>query len=155
MTRLRRVSIVPRVYLLLGQCRIFQGDWEEAVRVSEEALAAYPDDPDLLFQAGNLNTDLGRWAPARLALERLVDGEEGERGGTVDTGLRTYRGRTNLALLYRRMGALEHCERELRAIAEEYPDYLVAALALAETLEMMGRTEEARALRDASPGAEA
>jgi hypothetical protein len=43
-----------------------------------------PDEPELLFQAGNVYADLDRWAPARLALERLVNCEDGERGGTVD-----------------------------------------------------------------------
>jgi hypothetical protein len=57
------------------------------------------------------------------------------------TGLRTYRGRTNLALLYLRMGDLEHCERELRAIVAEFPDFPPAAAALEETLEVKGEGE--------------
>jgi tetratricopeptide (TPR) repeat protein len=126
----------------------------------------YPSDPELLYQAGRIYQQVGRFDEARCALERLVgrtmangaaqewtriagdpDADESPCYRSVDTGLTTYRGWHELALLHRRMGDAPHCERVLRRIFGEHPHYLPAAWDLAETLEAMGRGAEAEAVR--------
>jgi hypothetical protein len=64
----------------------------------------------------------------------------------TDVGLRTYRGRSELALLLRRLGQTGHCEQILREVTETYPSYGPARLELAETLRMLNRHDEAHAL---------
>ncbi len=99
-----------------------------------------------LFLAGECYQRLGRAAEARAALERLVSEEDRPHYRSVDVGLRTYRGRQQLALLYRALGVLEHAERVLREVASTWPDYLPARVSRAETLVLMDRKKEARAV---------
>ena len=61
-------------------------------------------------------------------------------------GLRTYRGRGELALLLRRLGRTDHCEQILREVTQTYPFYRPARQELAETLRTLNRPDEAEAL---------
>lgn len=139
-----RDSIVRKAYALLTAARIGQGEWEAALSANEEGRVHYPGDAELLFQAGQLYQNVGRFTEARRALERLVTEEEGAHYRSVDTALRTYRGRHELALLFRTMGDVEHCVRELRGIVGEHPDYRPAREDLAETLRALGQEDAAR-----------
>lgn len=136
-------SIVRKAYALLTSARIGQEEWEEALRENEEGRRHYPDDAELLFQAGQLYQRLGRFAEARTALERLVGGSEEAHYRSVDEGLRTCRGRHEMALLFRRMGDAEHCVQILREVAEAHPEYAPAKSDLAEALHGLGRQNEA------------
>ena len=64
----------------------------------------------------------------------------------MDLGLRTYRGRHELALLFRRMGDAPHCEQLLQEIVTQQPTYLPAQLDLVGTLHTLGKRDEARHL---------
>src|SRR5207253_229067 len=141
-------SIVRKAYAMLTTARICQQEWQAAVQANEEGRGHYPEDAELLFQAGQVYQQLGRFSEARTALERLVTGKDDPHYRSVDVGLRTYRGRHELALFYRRMGDLARCESDLREIVRLHPDYLPARLDLAETLALAGRRDEAQALLD-------
>src|SRR5206468_11759042 len=110
-------SIVPVAYAMLTAARTCQYDWSAAVGANEEGRSHYPEEAQLLLQAGQLYQQVGRFDEGRLSLERLVCGEDDPLRPSGDVGLRTFRGRTELALLYRRMGDPLHCERDLRAVA--------------------------------------
>lgn len=133
-------------YPLLVRTRIAQNDWEAARAVNEEGRARFPEHAELLLQAGEIYERLGRPAEARQALERLVLGCDEPQYRCMDVGLRTYRGRSELALLLRRLGQTGHCEQILREVTETYPSYGPARLELAETLRMLNRHDEAQAL---------
>ncbi len=62
-------SIVRKAYALLTASRIGQQDWVEALQANEEGRRHYPDDAELLFQAGQLYQQVGRFDQARMALE--------------------------------------------------------------------------------------
>jgi glycosyltransferase involved in cell wall biosynthesis len=141
-----RDSIVRKAYAMLVTARICAGEWEAALQANEEGRGYYPEDAELLFQAGQLYQRFGAFEPARAALERLVRGEEDPHYRSVDVGLRTYRGRHELALLYCRMGDVGRGERLLREIAAAHPAYLPARADLAETLAAQGKRGEAEAL---------
>jgi len=144
-------SIVRKAYAMLGTARICQGEWEAAIHANEEGRSHYPHDAELLFQAGQVYQQLGRFDPARLCLEQLTEGREDEHYRSVDVGLRTYRGRHELALLFRRMGDAPHCEQVLREIAAVQPTYLTAQVDLVETILLLGRKEEAHRLLEQIP----
>lgn len=144
-------SIVRKAYAMLGTARICQGEWEAAIRANEEGRGYYPHDAELLFQAGQVYQQLDRFEAARRCLEQLTEGVEDEHYRSVDVGLRTYRGRHELALLFRRMGDASHCEAVLREIAGHQPSYLTAQVDLAETILLQGRKAEARQLLDRIP----
>lgn len=139
-------SIVRKAFAMLTTCRICQGDWHEAIAVNEAGREHYPDDAELLFQAGQLYQQVHRFDQGRLCLERLVHGQDDAYYRSVDVGLRTYRGWQELALLFRRMGDGAHCAEVLENIARHHPDYLPAQVDLAETLALMGRKQQAREL---------
>jgi glycosyltransferase involved in cell wall biosynthesis/tetratricopeptide (TPR) repeat protein len=127
-------SIVHIAYAMLTTCRVHQADWEAAIQVNEEGRHYHPEDPELLFLAGQIYQQVGRFDEARDTLERLITGRDDPRYRTGDVGLRTYRGWHELGLLFRRMGDPPHCLEVLRRLQREYPFYLPAQLDLAETL---------------------
>jgi glycosyltransferase involved in cell wall biosynthesis/tetratricopeptide (TPR) repeat protein len=144
-------SIVRKAYAMLGTARICQGEWEAAIQANEEGRRHYPADAELLFQAGQVYQQLGRFDQGRRCLEQLTEGQEDEHYRSVDVGLRTYRGRHELALLFRRMGDAPHCEQVLREIAAQQPSYLTAQVDLVETMLHLGREGEARQLLERIP----
>jgi glycosyltransferase involved in cell wall biosynthesis len=139
-------SIVRKAYAMLVTSRICQQEWGLAIKANEEGRRHYAEDAELLFQAGQLYQQVGRFDEARRALEQLLRGREDPHYRSVDEGLRTYRARHELALLFRRMGDAPHCERVLRDIVQEQPTYLPAQVDLAETLAMAGQRSDAQAL---------
>jgi hypothetical protein len=144
-------SIVRKAYAMLVTARTCQQEWAAAIQANEEGRSYYPEDAELLFQAGQIYPQLGRFEEARRVLERLVQGRDDPHYRSVDVGLRTYRGRHELALLFRRMGDGAHCDRMLQEISREYPSYLPAQVDRVETLAMLGNRGEARTLLAAIP----
>lgn len=139
-----RDSIVRKAYAMIVTARICQREWAAAIAANEEGRCYYPEDAELLFQAGQIYQELRRFDDARRALERLIEGKEDPHYRSVDTGLRTYRGRHELALLFRRMGSGTHAAHVLDDIAASSPHYLPAQLDLVETLCLAGDRSEAR-----------
>jgi glycosyltransferase involved in cell wall biosynthesis len=149
-----RDSIVRKAYAMLSTARICQGEWVAALAANEEGRSYYPEDAELLFLAGQIYAEHGRLDEARRALERLTSSREEPHYRSVDSGLRTYRGRHELALLFRRLGDAPHCERVLREIAAAHPSYLPASVDLVETLALVGQQAEARLLLQQIPALE-
>jgi len=133
-----RDSIVRKAYALLATARVRQEDWQAALAVNEEGRRFYPDDAELLFQAGQIYQHTGRLDMAGQALEQLVDGKEEGYYRSTDVGLRTYLGGHELALVVRELGDRARCAQMLRQIAATYPHYLPAQLDLVETLHLVG-----------------
>jgi glycosyltransferase involved in cell wall biosynthesis len=150
-----RDSIVRKAYALLATARTCLQEWETALAANEEGRSHYPEDAELLFQAGDLYQRVDRHEEARQALERLVTETDEAHFRSVDTGLRTFRGRHELALLYRRMGDGRHCAELLWKIADAFPDYVPARIDLVETLCLLGDREEARRLLASLPPVDA
>jgi hypothetical protein len=128
-------SIVRKAYALLTSARMSQQDWDLAVSALEEGRVYYPDDAELLYLAGQVYQELGQLDRARGALERLVSGSDRPHFQSVGTGLRTYVGKTELARLFRRMGAVTEASRLLDEVVARWPDYLPARRELDATQE--------------------
>ena len=58
-------SIVHKAYAMWTSALMAQLEWEEALRVNEKGRSFYPDDPELLLQAGQLYQQVGRFAQWR------------------------------------------------------------------------------------------
>src|SRR5205085_374011 len=78
-------SIVRKAYALLVTARIAQSEWDAALAANEAGRRHYPDDAELLFQAGQLYEHAGRWEEARCCLERLTAGRDDPHYRSVDT----------------------------------------------------------------------
>ena len=123
-------SIVRKAYALLTTSHMGAAEWSLALAANEAGRSFYPDDAELLFQAGQLYQRAGRLEHARAALERLVRGGDDPHYRSVDVGLRAYRGKHELGLLLCRMGDPATGERLLREVVAEAPHYAPAALDL-------------------------
>lgn len=146
-----RDSIVRKAYALLTTARLSQGECDAALAVNQEGRRYYPDDAELLFQASQIYQRLDRLDEAYQALERLISGQEDPHFRSVDTGLRTYRGRHELALVIRRMGDAARTAQMLHEVTTDFPHYLPAKLDLVETLCILGRRDEAQRLLTTIP----
>lgn len=144
-------SIVNKAYAMLTTAHICLWDWPGAIQANEEGRSHYPEDAELLFQAGQLYQQVGRYAEGREALERLLARTEDPQYRSGDPSLRGFRGRHELALLYRRMGDAPHCREVLQQIALEQPEYLPAQVDLVETFMMLGEKRQAASLLDKIP----
>jgi glycosyltransferase involved in cell wall biosynthesis len=137
-------SIVRKAYAMLTTARLWQGELAGAIDVNEAGRRHYPNDAELLFQAGQLYQEAGRFDEARAALCRLLNERDAPHYRSVDAGLRTYRGRHELALLHRRTGDERGCERLLQEVAGACPGYLPARVDWVRSLHALGEREKAR-----------
>jgi GT2 family glycosyltransferase/tetratricopeptide (TPR) repeat protein len=125
-------SIVRKLYALIVQCHRQLGQAGEARAAWRAGRALYPEDAELLFQEGLLRHEEGDGAGAEAAWLRLLGTEERPHFASVDTGLRGYKARHNVALLYREQGRHREAEAQWQAALAEQPDFLPALLGLAE-----------------------
>jgi GT2 family glycosyltransferase/tetratricopeptide (TPR) repeat protein len=132
-------SIVRKLYALLVQGHRQLGQPQEALAVCRQGRGYYPADAELLFHEGLVRRELGDVAGAETCLLRLLQGREGEHFGSVDTGLRGYKARHNLAVLYLEHRRLAEAEMQWRACVEEQPGFVPAWLGLAELCLAQGR----------------
>ena len=124
-------SIVCKAYALLTTCRVCQRRWREARAACEAGLAHYPDDPELLYRAGQIYHELGELERSRLSLERLVgggdspDGASSVRNGV--TGFSSFLGMFELAQVNLSLGETGRAESLLRRTLRDYPEYRPAS----------------------------
>ncbi|MEP6754022.1 MAG: glycosyltransferase [Chthonomonadales bacterium] len=130
-------SIVRKAYALLTTALMSDGQIAEAVAVNERGRTFYADDGELLFLTGQLYQQVGRFDEARQCLNKLVESKEDGYFRSVDTGLRTYRGRLELALLERNIGDYKRCIESLEQIVSEFPDFAAARIELDITRQTM------------------
>src|SRR6185312_16060355 len=93
----------------------------------------YSDDPELLPIESSIIKDVMKdSAGAEALLLRLIRGRETEHFGSVDTGLRGYKARHNLACVYYESGRFIEAESQWRTALVDEPAFLPAHLGLAE-----------------------
>jgi tetratricopeptide (TPR) repeat protein len=137
-----RDSIVRKLYSLVVGCHRALGQPEQALAACQEGLGHCPEDPELLFVEGVLLRERGELDGAASCLERLLAGRPGDHFASVDAGLRGYKGRNNLAVVYRQQGRDAEALAQWRAALAERPDFLPSWLGLAEVQLCHSRWEE-------------
>jgi GT2 family glycosyltransferase/uncharacterized protein HemY len=139
-------SIVYKVYALLAQAHRLLGRPAEALALCQQGREQYPDDTEILFQEGVTRQDQKDWQGAEACWLRLLTTPDPGRLGSVDTGLRGYKARANLAVLYREEGRLAEAEAQWQAALAEQPDFEAGALELGRLYERQGRWVDLEAL---------
>ena len=129
-----RDSIVRKLYALIAQCQRHTGDRTAALATIEVGRQHYPDDTELLFQESLLRRDLGDGPGAEACLIRLLTTQERAHFASIDSGLRNYKARHNLGVLYHEQGRLAEAEAQWRAALAVEPAFTAAWLSLAELL---------------------
>jgi GT2 family glycosyltransferase/predicted Zn-dependent protease len=136
-------SIVRKLYALLAHCHRRLGERAAAAAACRAGRRLYPDDAELLFQETDLSAEAGDADGAEACLLRLLHGKEGAHFASVDAGLRGFKARYKLALLYERQGRRAEAEAQWRAALAETPGFLPGWLALGDLLLEQGRWSEA------------
>jgi len=125
-------SIVRKLYALISNSLRQLGQTKDAVETCRTGRRYYPDDEEILFVEGSLCQELGDDAGAEACYQRLLAGRETEHFASVVSGLRGYKTRHNLALLYLKQGRLPEAEAQWRATLAEKPDLVSAWVALGD-----------------------
>src|SRR5581483_2587541 len=126
-------SIVRKLYAMIAQCHRQLGQAAGALAACQEGRRHYPDDVELIFQESLARRALKDLAGAEACLLRVLNSRQQEYFASVDAGLRGYKARYNLAVIYRDAGRLAEAEAQWRLVLDERPDFVPAMTALAET----------------------
>lgn len=125
-------SIVRKLYAMIAVNHRKLNQLEEALAACCHGREHYPDDVELLFMEGLLHRDAKRFQEAEKCWLRLLDAWEGSHFASVDMGLRGYKTRHNLAVLYMDQGRLAEAEAQWRAALQNEPHFAPALLGLGE-----------------------
>jgi tetratricopeptide (TPR) repeat protein len=147
-----RDSHLRKVYALLVYCHSQTGQPEAAWEACRRGLLLFPKDAELLFRKGLLLHEAGRLEEAAQAYRHLLTTDEESHFKSVVWGLRGFKGRQNLALVYQDLGQWDRAEAEWRRVTEEVPRYRPGWRGLGEVLLRQGKVNEVRALADRLSG---
>jgi GT2 family glycosyltransferase/tetratricopeptide (TPR) repeat protein len=125
-------SIVRKLYALVVQCHRQLGQRPEALAACQAGREFYPEDAELLFSEGMLRRELGDAPGAEACLLRLLGTREAEHFASLDAGLRGYKARHNLAVLYQEQGRWAEAACRWQEALAERPDHIPAWVGLAE-----------------------
>jgi glycosyltransferase involved in cell wall biosynthesis/tetratricopeptide (TPR) repeat protein len=125
-------SIVRKLYSLVSQCERQLKRPGDALTTCQQGRAYYADDAEILFQESLALHDLGNVPGAIVCLERLIGGSDEEHFASVDTGVRGYKARNNLAAYYKKVGRLDEAESQWRLVLGEYPAFVPALFGLGD-----------------------
>jgi tetratricopeptide (TPR) repeat protein len=137
-----RASLLPKLYALMTTGHRHLQQIEDAARVCREGRQRFPEDAELLFQESLVLREQGDLAGAEQCLIRLLQTRPGLCLSTEDAGLRGYKARHNLAVVYRLQGRVAEAEAQWREALKERPDFELAWLALTELYLEQGRADE-------------
>ncbi len=127
-------SIVRKLYATIAQCERALDRIDAALQTTTEGRQHYPDDAELLFLDGTLLHARGERNAAVERYTRLLESHEGKHFASVDTGLRGYKARHNLAVVYLEQQRFSEAEAQLRAALIEEPAFMPSNLVLGDVL---------------------
>jgi GT2 family glycosyltransferase/glycosyltransferase involved in cell wall biosynthesis/tetratricopeptide (TPR) repeat protein len=125
-------SIVRKTYALLARCQYQLGDRHRAAATCHQGRLFYPDDAELLFLAAGYAREGGEYDLAEQLYRKLIDGSEGPHFASVDTSLRSVKGRHNLGVMLFERERFSEAEALWRAALVQDPHFLPAQIALGE-----------------------
>jgi GT2 family glycosyltransferase/tetratricopeptide (TPR) repeat protein len=125
-------SIVRKLYALIAGCHRAQGERPLALAACQEGRRHYPDDTELLFVEAQLHRDQGDLSGAEICLTRLLGGRPAAHFASIDAGLRGYKARHNLAVVYYQQGRRAEARVQWQLALAERADFVPAWLGLAE-----------------------
>jgi tetratricopeptide (TPR) repeat protein len=109
-----------------------QGQLEEALAACRQGRRVCPDDAELLFGEALLRRDRHDLEGAAACLEELLASRPGTHFASVDAGLRGYKARQNLGVIYYQQAKRAEAETQWRAVVAERPDFVPAWVALGD-----------------------
>jgi glycosyltransferase involved in cell wall biosynthesis/Tfp pilus assembly protein PilF len=137
-----RDSIVPKLHALIVGCLRKLRRPRQALDVCRAGLRLDADDVELLFLEALIRRELGDRAGAEATLLRLLAAPRGERLANRDDGLRGYKARHNLAVIYEETGQSAEAEAQWRAAVAENPQFTPGWARLGELYLKQGRWDD-------------
>ena len=137
-----RASIVPKLYALIAQCERRLGAATDALRTCEAAREHYPDDVEIHFIEALVQRELGDVTGAEATLLRLLAGHADKGVANGDPGLRSFKARHNLAVIYHETGRLALAEAQWLAAVAENSTFIPGWDRLAQLYLAQGRWKE-------------
>jgi tetratricopeptide (TPR) repeat protein len=138
-------SIVRKLHYLIVQCHRQLRQPAAALTACERGRADYPNDAELLSQEAQLRGEQGDFSGAETCYLQLLTTEESPHLASVPIGLKGFRTRHNLGVLYRQHDRHAEAETQWRLALAEQPDFLPSRLALEELYREQSRWTERRA----------
>src|ERR1700722_3963540 len=139
-------STVRKVYAMLAGCCFEKRDFDGARIAVDTGLELTPNDPELLFRAGNLYRELGDPAAAERFYLRLLHSRESGHIDSLDVTMTTYKAHHNLALIYQDMGRFAEAENHWRAALADNAAFGPSWQGLGELFVRLRRFDDARAI---------
>lgn len=127
---------------------------DEAWYACEQGLELVPDDLELRFRRAILLQDRARLHEAAETLQGILEKPEERHFTSVVAGLRGYKTRHTLAIIYEELDDLVRAEEQWRLITKEVPRYRAGWRGLGELLVQQGRHSEALGLAETLVGDE-
>jgi GT2 family glycosyltransferase len=127
-----RDSIVRKLFALIVQCHRRLGQPDQAVAACRTGRGHYPEDAELLFLEALVQREQGNKEGAEASLLKLIEEREGAHFASVDAGLRGYKARHNLAVIYQEEGRLPEAEAQWTSVVRDQPSFLPAVLGMGE-----------------------
>ncbi len=134
-------SHVRKAYALLIGSYAQLERYDEAWRACQQARDHYPDDAELLFRHGVLHHHFKRLDEAERAYLQLLEGREERHFSSVDHGIKGFKARHNLALVYEDMDDLPRAEEQWRQVVAEAPTYRLGWRGLGDVLLRQSKLE--------------
>jgi glycosyltransferase involved in cell wall biosynthesis/Flp pilus assembly protein TadD len=139
-------SITRKLYVRIAQCRRALNQKDLALAACRAGLGMYPDDQELWFQQGVCLHGLGDVAGAVTAWELVLRSEPSPHLGSINTGIRGYLTRSNLAGAYRELGRLREAGEQWQLALAERPGHEPAWRGLLDLHLAAGQWAKAEAL---------
>jgi tetratricopeptide (TPR) repeat protein len=133
---------VRKAYALLVASYSQLGNNQVAYEVCQRALRLFPKDAELRFREGGLLHDFGRLPEAAEAYRKVLETDEEPHFASVESGIKGYLTRHNLAVVYSEMGDWAGAEAEWRIVLTEAPNFRLAQSGLREALQRQVRENQ-------------
>jgi len=141
-------SHLRKAYALLIASLSQMAEFEEADRVCGRALELFPNDVELLFREGFIAHHLGQLARSVDGYRRALAAPEELNFGSVDRGLRGYKTRQNLAIVYEAREEYALAEEQWKLVLVEMPVYQPGWIGLIGNLVLQHKLTQADSMTD-------
>ena len=139
-------STVRKVYAMLANCHLEEGNLPRAKARLEEGLALTPYDPELLFRAGIIYRELGDFAAAERSYLTLLTRREVGHIDSLDVSMTGFKAQHNLALIYQDMGRYAEAEAQWRAALAQHPTFVPSWMGLGDLYLRQRRFDDMQAV---------
>jgi tetratricopeptide (TPR) repeat protein len=133
---------------LLVYTQLQQNRLQDAHATCLTGLELFPLDAELRFREGVLLHELGRYEESVRAYLDVMRSNEERHFSSLDSGIKGFKARQNLAVVYTDMGELAKAERQWRQVVHDEPKYRPGWRGLGDVLLKRGKAKEALAMSE-------